>query len=380
VTEGNNEDLNAQAAPSTVAMMTHAPDAIAAVPLIEQNMQAGAKRAGPIKKEHQDKAATEWKMAFTRQAVAPAIQCAGPKVKHAYRTSPIKRARRSCAEMDSFLAAIKGILDGEDDAITIRHLFYRLVGIHQIEKTEKAYRRLCAHLAKWRRSGDITYSDFADGTRWYLGSDPTFNGVGDALANSIKCYRRNLWEQQSAYVEIWAEKDAISGILGKAASEFGVKVFPCRGFPSLTALHSSAESFKLAAANGKNVFIYYFGDHDPSGLDIDRSIGDSFRNDFAVDVRVERLAVKPEQITLYNLPTRPVKKSDSRARGWQGGGCVEVDAMQPAVLKGIVRDCIKSHIDPYQWEQAEIVEKAEKETLGQFVSNFRTWGYVSPQA
>ena len=182
------------------------------------------------------------------------------------------------------------------------------------------------------------------------------------------CYRRNLWTQQSAHVEIWGEKDAISGILYREANTFGVKVFTCRGFASLSALYSAANTFKNAVANGKKVFIYYFGDHDPSGLAIDRAAVASFRHDFGVEVELTRAAVTPIQIILHSLPTRPVKKTDTRAGGWQGG-CVEVDTMPPTVLKALVRNCITQHIDRHQWEQTQAIEAAERETLRQFAAN-----------
>jgi hypothetical protein len=269
--------------------------------------------------------------------------------------------------MDSLLAAIVGIISGEDEQITIRHLFYRLVGLKQIEKTEAAYKSLCGHLSKWRRSGSVAWDAFADNTRWHLGTE-TFNGLNDALANTVRCYRRDLWAKQSAHVEIWGEKDAISGILYREADTFGVKVFTCRGFASLSALYSAANTFKQAVANGKEVFIYYFGDHDPSGLAIDRAAVESFRDDFSVEVKLTRAAITPQQIKKHRLPTRPVKKTDTRAGGWQGG-CVEVDTMPPAVLKKLVRDCITKHIEPHEWEQTQLIEEAERETLRQFAAN-----------
>jgi hypothetical protein len=61
-------------------------------------------------------------------------------------TSPIRRRKhRHRAQMDELLSAIQDILNLEESAITIRHLFYRLVGQNVIEKTELAYKSLCSH-------------------------------------------------------------------------------------------------------------------------------------------------------------------------------------------------------------------------------------------
>jgi hypothetical protein len=46
-----------------------------------------------------------------------------------------------------------------------------------------------------------------------------------------------------------------------------------------------------------------------------------------------------------NLPTRPTKATDSRAKLFSGES-VEVDAIPPKVLRALVSDCITRHIDP----------------------------------
>jgi hypothetical protein len=49
----------------------------------------------------------------------------------------------------------------------------------------------------------------------------------------------------------------------------------------------------------------------------------------------ERVAVTEAQITEYQLPTRPTKPRDSRAKGFRGRS-VEVDAMSREVLLALV--------------------------------------------
>ena len=56
----------------------------------------------------------------------------------------------------------------------------------------------------------------------------------------------------------------------------------------------------------------------------------------------EELAVTPEQIEGWGLPTRPTKKSDSRTPGfiekYGDVGSVELDAVDPRTLRALVRD------------------------------------------
>jgi hypothetical protein len=285
-----------------------------------------------------------------------------------YRTRPIKRVRRTRAQLDGLLEDVRAVLAEYDTAITIRHLFYREAGRRVIQKTEADYKRLCARLTVWRRSGEIEYGAFVDGTRWSSGPK-LFNDAQAALNNTVACYRKNLWQTQKHYVEVWTEKDAIRSIIMEAADPWGLRVFACRGFASLSSLADAADTFRYWQKRGKEVRVLYFGDHDPSGLAIDESAERSLAEDFNVhDVEFRRLAVTPEQILEHDLPTRPVKTSDRRAAGWEGG-CVEIDTLKPSVLKQLVDDAITDLIDAHEWEQLRLAEEMERETLRALAGN-----------
>jgi hypothetical protein len=294
----------------------------------------------------------------TLPAVEPAVNA------EFYGTSPLKRSRRTSDEMKAMLVAIQTILDAEDDQITIRHLFYRLVGQHVIAKTETAYKSLCSHLSKWRRSGEIEWGAFSDSTCWHI-QDKVFDDMQAALADAASTYRRNLWRTQPCYVEVWVEKDAMAGIVAPVANAFGVPVFVARGFASLSSLYEAANTFKDVVEGGKRPIIYHLGDYDPSGVAAGESIQAAFREDFEVDVQFIRAAVTPEQIQRLKLPTRPVKTTDGRAKKWTGGDCVELDTMPPNETRRLVEECITKHIDQRQWEITKIAEASERTLLKQ---------------
>lgn len=188
-----------------------------------------------------------------------------------YGTSPIKRQRRTTEQLDALREAISEILAGEKNKITIRHLFYRLVGKGVIPKDESSYKLLCAHLSKWRKQKRIPFSAFADNTRWYLKA-PTFCGLDDALSQTVDNYRRNMWANQPYYMEVWTEKNAIAAIVYEVANQFGVPVFVARGFNSLSSFDSCAEVFRHAQRAGKDCVIVHLGDHDPSGVSIGQTV------------------------------------------------------------------------------------------------------------
>lgn len=290
----------------------------------------------------------------------------------AYRTSPIKRKRRSNDEMDTLLATIKTIIsEYDDDPITIRHLFYRLVAARAFPKDEREYSKLCAHLAKWRRSGDIAYDAFVDGTRWHVAST-TFDDAADALRDSVTSYRKNLWQDQDHYVEVWVEKDAIMSLVAPVANSWGIPTFPCRGFASISSTYSCAQTFKRAIQKGKTPVILYMGDHDPSGVAIDVSLM-KHMGDYGIadEVEFHRVAILVDQIAEFNLPTRPPKKNDGRGKGWVGE-CVEIDTLSTAQIKELLEERIESYVDQDAWNRTKAIEQAERDCLVDLFNNNRT--------
>jgi hypothetical protein len=185
---------------------------------------------------------------------------------------------------------------------------------------------------------------------------------------TAQTYRRALWDSQKVYVEIWLEKEALAGVLYGVTAEYDVPLMVTRGYPSLSYLYSAADQM---SEEDRPCYVYYFGDHDPSGLDISRKVEQDLRG-FApdVDLYFERVAVTPEQIEEWELPSRPTKKTDTRAKHFTGDS-VEVDAIPPAQLRQLARDCIERHIDKRLLKRTQTVEAAERDTLETIVRNLR---------
>jgi len=190
--------------------------------------------------------------------------------------------------------------------------------------------------------------------------------LADMLNLSRDTYRKALWMEQPRYVEVWIEKAALIGVVLPVTAEWDVPLLPCRGYPSLTYLYEAAEEIKEIS---KPTSIYYFGDHDPSGCHISVKIEEELRK-FAPEVELafERVAVNEHQIAEWNLPTRPTKKTDSRAKNFRGES-VELDAIPPQKLRHLVRNCIEANIDQERLDRTRIVEEFEKETLATMIEN-----------
>lgn len=275
-----------------------------------------------------------------------------------YGTSAIKRSRRTRAEIEDLEAAIYTVAEAEKPC-TIRGVFYRVMSMGLVAKSEAGYRQVQNRILLMRRRGDLDYGWISDGTRWQL-KPKTWSGADSMLYNTATTYRRALWDNQNVHLEIWSEKDAIRSVVYPVTAEFDVPLMVARGFASESFLWSTAEDI---IADNKFTVIYQLGDHDPSGV----AAWEHTRRrlaEFAPGITFvfERLAVTPMQISEYELPTRPTKQSDSRAANFMGDS-VEVDALPSPVLRQLVRGAIEKWVDPEALRLTKIAEHSEREVL-----------------
>lgn len=272
-----------------------------------------------------------------------------------------RRTRRTNAEMDQLRYAIYEAVEA-DRPMTVRQVFYRLVSSGIIDKTEAEYKNtVCRLLADMRRSGVIPYGWIADNTRW-MRKPNTHNSLEDALRTTAEAYRRSLWNHLSTYVEVWCEKDALAGVLYEETAAWDVPLMVTRGYPSLSYLAEAAEAIK---AHDKPTWLYYLGDHDPSGVDIPRVVHERLQEMAPeAEINFTRLAVNPDQIKAWDLPTRPTKKSDSRSKSFKGQS-VELDAIPSRQLRAIVREAVTGHIDRREYDMLQLIEMKERDTLMQ---------------
>jgi hypothetical protein len=276
----------------------------------------------------------------------------------AYGSSTVKRKRRTNAELATLDELIIEVVE-QDYPVSLRGVYYRCVSAGGVDKTEHAYRAVGRRLLELRRNGEIPYNRITDGTRWVV-RPRSYDDLEDVLTETAQLYRRNLWQAQDVEVNVFTEKDAITGVIDSVTRRWNVPLGVLRGYCSETFAYDMAQAIE---ASGKPTYVYQLGDHDPSGVgawaDFQRKVT-AFIPD--ADVTFERLAVTPEQITELDLPTRPTKTSDTRARNFTGGS-VEVDAVPAPTLRDIVNDAIEQHIDPDALRNTKMVERSERSLL-----------------
>lgn len=257
------------------------------------------------------------------------------------------------------------IVESYGDSLTIRALHYRLVAIGMTNSIQH-YKRVVAAMGKAWWDGTLPFDAFRDLDRDVVGETRyEITDVDEGIAEAkkqiglwMKNYYKNRWENQPKYVEVFIEKKALQGVFEGPCRNNRVALAPCKGYPSLTYMHDAANRMIEAESQGKETIILYFGDYDPSGEDIPRSIQDTMLK-MGADVRVERILLLEEHVRAWGLPPAPTKLTDSRSKAWNGLGQVELDAVEPNKLKTIVSDAIDEHFDDDL--HAELEEQQEEE-------------------
>ncbi len=252
--------------------------------------------------------------------------------------------------------AIYEVLE-EDNPQSVRHVFYAVTSRHGlVEKTEAGYRTIARKLLDMREDERVPFSWVSDNTRLMRKPD-SFGSLEEAVHFTAQTYRRDIWRRAPVYVEVWCESDSVAGVLAEETERYDVPLMASRGFSSVTFLYNAARDIER---KDKPAYLYYFGDHDPSGRLIPEVIERKLRA-YAPDAEIhfETVAVTPEQIDDMDLPTKPPKRS-THNRDFTGG-TVEIEAIPARDLRELVAECIEQHIDQ---RHVDVLEEAENSERG----------------
>ena len=196
---------------------------------------------------------------------------------------------------------------------TFRGMYYTLVDLGILPKTESNYRALNKASVRWRESGLIPIDSFADHTRAIVKNfddeyktPKEFISAGiDYLEDSERLYNVPLWYKQPHYVEIWLEKDAAVGTFESIVKDLDVIVAPNRGHGSVSFVNENIERLKREQRKRKKIHILYFGDEDPSGEEMDKVYKRKFAEYGLFNVDFKRIAVTKDQKERFDLQTDP---------------------------------------------------------------------------
>lgn len=272
------------------------------------------------------------------------------------------------------ISQVKQVLSTVSYAVSVRFIFYRLVGNFGYPKTERDYKNLAELLVKARRAELISFHSIVDsGTE-------TAGGVAgyESRAAFLGVYKRQLpdWftlsemTNQPYHIELWSEDAGSIPMLNSIVHQYPVRIYSTGGFSSVTVTHEVAQ--RVLSREKPTVFLHV-GDYDPSGESIfysmsqdigafvgtelgcewDEETGETlntFGNDDGPDFRPMRVALTEEQTIEWNLETAPAKVSDSRSRNWEGE-TVQVQAMTEAQMREVVVSAVTEHLDTDELEK-----------------------------
>lgn len=248
--------------------------------------------------------------------------------------------------------------------LTLRQLYYQLVVKEILANLQKNYAKLSTILKDARMCGKVDWDIIEDRGR-VPKMHSEWSSIQDLVNSAIYSYRKDRMAEQQNYVEVWVEKDALSGVLEPITDEYHVHLMANKGYSSVSAMHDAALRFQDQESNGKDTTILYLGDHDPSGLDMIRDIQDRL-DEFGCNVDVNAIALTKAQIEKYNPPPNPAKFSDPRATNYvtkHGKTSWELDALKPTVLHALLRKHLNELIDMDLYQTVVEEEEVEKQKL-----------------
>jgi hypothetical protein len=299
--------------------------------------------------------------------------------------------------------------------LTLRQLYYQFVARGFIENKNSEYKRLGSIVNDARLAGLIDWDRITDRTR-NMQQNPHWNTPKEIIAACAQQFQIDKWQTQKNYVEVWVEKDALIGVLEVACRPLDCPYFSCRGYTSQSEMWSASQRLLDKLRAGKSVHVIHLGDHDPSGVDMSRDIEErlslfmrhgvlrdlinanpppklatpadkeaarerftnlaEFHPPYIKPVSIHRIALNMDQIKEHNPPANPAKFTDSRAAEYVsnfGGQSWELDALEPAVITGLIQETIAELRDEALWEQATRKEAAHRRKLAACAEK---WGEI----
>jgi hypothetical protein len=206
----------------------------------------------------------------------------------------VKEAFRNWQPNDDtrlLLDGIVGIVEeywSQGIAMTVRQVHYQCVSRHVkmvyvppknrrhkqvivFENTPQNYAMVSRLLSLAREAGMVDWRAIVDRVR-SQSMNAEFEDLGGLVQSAEKAYRLPRWKDQKVYIEVVSEKDALSSSFKPTCEKLHVRLVIDRGFGSTTAVHDMAMRFRQKSKEGYKCVLIYFGDHDPSGLNMPKDI------------------------------------------------------------------------------------------------------------
>jgi hypothetical protein len=197
--------------------------------------------------------------------------------------------------------------------LSLRQLYYQLVSRGYIENSQKSYSRIGDLVSDGRLAGLIDWDMIVDRGRVSI-ANTHWNSPADIVDAAASQYKIDKWEDQPNHIEVMVEKQALEGVLIPVCRKLDVTFRANKGYTSQSMMYRLGKELAQIQESGKDIHVLYFGDHDPSGLDMDRDVQERIALFSGRSVVFERLALKYDQVQILKPPENPAKITDSRAK------------------------------------------------------------------
>lgn len=271
-----------------------------------------------------------------------------------------KNFRDKTRQLITLINAILGEYAALGFDLSVRQVFYQLVARGHLPNTESAWGKVINIVSEGRLAGLIDWDMIVDRGRRTIFA-PHWRDPSEILDAAAESFRIDKWEDQSRHIEVMVEKQALEGVLTPVCRDLDVRLTANKGYSSQSLMYRIGKRLEYKIDQDKEIWILYLGDHDPSGLDMDRDIVERLEMFSNGRLAVRRLALLMEQIEELNPPENPAKLSDSRAAGYIaefGYSSWELDAVEPTELARLVREAVTSLRDEDLWLEAVAREEA----------------------
>ena len=294
-----------------------------------------------------------------------------------YRAYTSPRFRQETLDLIKAINVVVAEYESEGFQLTVRQIHYQFVSRGWLPNSDKTYKRLQATISEGRMAGLISWTAIEDRGRSLMGLG-YYASPAQALASARSSYRIDLWSDQEWRPEVWVEKQALEGVIGSICNELRVDFYACKGYNSQSMQWEAGQRFADRVRRGQRPIVFHLGDHDPSGLDMTRDNRDRLSLFAGVPIYVQRLALNLNQIDQYNPPPNYAKLTDSRIGGYQDmmtaegkdpESSWELDALDPPVIRALIRDAVERIRDPAKWDARLAQEVSDKELMDEMVEN-----------
>lgn len=255
---------------------------------------------------------------------------------------------------------------------TLRQLYYVFVSRDFIPNTKQSYQRFGDAINNGRLCGLIDWDVIVDRTR-NLHRLSTWDSPEEIVKVCSETFRYDKWLDQKYRPEIWIEKEALSGVFQRICDELQVSLFACRGYTSQSEAWSAAMRLKAYSEMKQIPYIFHFGDHDPSGIDMSRDIQDRLRM-FGAEFEFTRVALNMDQVEKHKPPPNFAKESDARFQKYKdeyGDQSWELDALDPVTLTSLVREKIKGLRQQAKWNKQRFNEDQARNQLKAIANHWK---------